>query len=82
MFDGMLEITPGTQITEKTHIKIYASQPEFRNRASDWLAAANHMPGQNAPANQHGPQHGNLSATQAIADPLELYLSHTSPWGL
>ena len=52
----------------------------------------NQMPGQKNPANQHGPQHGNLSATQdpdqnireehSIADVLEPYLSHTNPRGL
>ena len=55
----MPEMRPGAQITKKPHINTRASQPGFRNRASDRL-----VPEPKTPANQQG-QHGNLSATQA-----------------
>ena len=37
MFHDMPEMTPGAQITKKTHMKIHAIQPGFRKRATDRL---------------------------------------------
>ena len=68
MFQDMPEMTPGAHIAKKPLIEIRASQPGFRNRASDRLVVmppANQMAGPKNPANQQGPQHGKLSATQA-----------------
>ena len=73
MFHDMPEMTPGAQITKKTHIKIHVSPASQQQGFQSTCGCA---------ASRPRSKDQSMKGEQSIAATLEAYLSHPNPWRL